>query len=210
MVKKIPKPGFPPIVIALIPTDGKDDADCIHGMHVRILQMAETLELKILVFAADGAAPELAAQSKMDESKSDCDSLVYAYPLYGISLRAPVFKKTGPLISVTDPPHARKTCRNQPQYGTHTASMGIGYLVNRSLVDLYQIPDSGLVRRDVEDVDKQDDGAARRLFHIKALTAATVEDGGVRKVRDGFIGLFVYLFIFGWFIPSTLGCYSLA
>jgi hypothetical protein len=165
--------------------------------------MAETLELKILVFAADGAAPELAAQSKMDETKSDCDPLVYAYPLYGISLRAPVFKKTGPLISVMDPPHARKTCRNQPQYGTHTASMGIGYLVNRSLVDLYQLPNSGLVQRDVEDVDKQDDGAARRLFHIKALTAATVEDGGARKVRAGFIGLFVYLFIFGRFISST-------
>lgn len=75
--------------------------------------------------------------------------------MYGIRLCAPVFK-TGPLISVTDPPHARKTARNQPA-GAHTASLGSGYLVNRSLIDIYLLPGAGLQLRDVDNVDKQDD-----------------------------------------------------
>jgi len=82
-------------------------------------------------------------------------------------------------------------------YGTHTASMGTGFLVNRSLVDLFEIEGSGLQLKDVENVDKQDDGAARRVYHLVALTATTILENGVRRIRDGFIGLFVYLFVLG-------------
>lgn len=39
-------------------------------------------------------------------------------------------------------------------------SMGAGFLVNRLLVDLFDTSISGLVLKDIEDVDKQDDGAA--------------------------------------------------
>lgn len=132
----------------------------------------------------------------MDQQPSGLPPLQYDYPLYGVHLHAPVFS-TGPLISISDPPHGRKTCRNQPQYGTHTASLGTGFLVNRSLVSLYEMGDSGLVSRDVNNVDKQDDGAARRMFHHQALTAITVENDGAYTIRDGFHGLFVYLFVFG-------------
>jgi hypothetical protein len=40
--------------------------------------------LKVLVMAADGAAPELAAQEMMDRELSDQPPLTYEYPLYGI------------------------------------------------------------------------------------------------------------------------------
>jgi hypothetical protein len=185
------------MVLALIPTDGKDTAEGIHKELMNLLRMAKRLQLHIIVFSADGAAPELAAQNMMDQEKSEREALTYEYALYGISLRAPVFECTGPLISVTDAPHGRKTCRNQPLYGTHTASMGRGYIVSRSLVDLWKTQDAGLLHRDVEDVDKQDDGAARRLFHINALMAMTFKENGTVKVRDDFLGLFIYLFIFG-------------
>jgi len=133
----------------------------------------------------------------MDQQPSDFPPLRYDYPLYGVHLRVPVFK-TGPLISISDPPHGRKTCRNQPQYGTHTASLGIGYVVNHSLVALYDTHSSGLVLRDIHNVDKQDDGAARRVFHHQVLEAATITEGGSGpKIRDSFHGIFVYLFIFG-------------
>jgi hypothetical protein len=184
------------LVVALIPTDGKDTAVIIHEQHMILLKMAECLDLKVLVMGADGAAPKLAAQDLMDQEKSDLPPLTYEYPLYGIHLKAPVFK-TGPLISVTDCPHTRKTARNQPQYGTHTASMGAGFLTNRSLVDLFEMGQSGLVLKDVENVDKQDDGAARRCFHTVALDATTIVENGVRKIRDGFLGIFVFLFVFG-------------
>ncbi|KAH9853326.1 hypothetical protein C2E23DRAFT_859281 [Lenzites betulinus] len=137
--------------------------------------------------------------------KSEEPPLAYDYPLYEVRLRAPVFANTGPLISVQDPPHARKTCRNQPQHGTHTASMGKGFIVNRSFIQLYETQIPGLQLRDVQDVDKQDDGAARRMFHPMALSATTTENlDGSREIRPEFLGLFVYLFIFGILSPPLM------
>lgn len=183
-------------MVALLPTTGDDDAAGILEQHLKLLGLAATLNLPILCFSADGASSELSAQNTMDKQASEFPPLTYDYPLYGVHLRVPVFK-TGPLASISDPPHGRKTCRNQPQYGTHTATLGVGYVVNQSLVNLYETGTSGLMSRDVHNVDKQDDGAARRLFHHTALEATTEKDGDELKIRDGFHGLFVYLFVFG-------------
>lgn len=162
------------------------------------LAMAKHLKMPVVSMAADGASSELAAQAFMDKEKSEQSVFAYDFPLYGVHLRAPVFTTTGPLISIQDPPHARKTCRNQPQHGTHTASLGKGYVVNRSFIQLYETGISGLQLRDVQDVDKQDDGAARRMFHHMALSATTTERlDGSRDIRPEFTGLFVYLFVFG-------------
>lgn len=188
---------MPPLVVALIAVNGKDDAEGIHDTHLTLLKMADRVGLKVLALAADGASAELAAQELMDKEITDFPPLTYEYPLYGIHLRCPVLS-TGPCVSLSDCPHCRKTARNQPQYGTHTACMGCGYLVNRSLVDLCKLPDSGLMQKDVDNVDKQDDGAARRVFHTQALDATTyVNEAGKCQVKEDFTGLFVYLFIFG-------------
>ncbi|KAG1894525.1 uncharacterized protein F5891DRAFT_897860, partial [Suillus fuscotomentosus] len=195
ILAKIPLPQYPPQVVALLPTTGKDDACGIHEQLMSLLHMAARLEIHIISFAGDGAASELLSQCMMDHEASVTEPFTYSYPLYGIHLQAPVLK-TGPLISIMDPPHARKTCRNQPQHGTHTASLGVRFLVNKSLVDLQKTGVSGLVTRDVVDVDKKDDGAARRIFHATALLAA-VEEGQQCTIRDSFEGIFVYLFVFG-------------
>ncbi|EIW59893.1 uncharacterized protein TRAVEDRAFT_122203 [Trametes versicolor FP-101664 SS1] len=190
---KIPLPQIPPLVIALCPTKGNDDATGIHAQHMQFLAMAKQLKMAVISTAADGASSELCAQALMDLEKSELAPLAYDFPLYGVHLRAPVFETTGPLISVQDPPHARKTCRNQPQHGTHTASLGKGYVVNRSFLQLYETGISGLQLRDVQDVDKQDDGAARRMFHPMALAATTIERlDGSRDIRPEFLGLFPF------------------
>ncbi|KAI0676073.1 hypothetical protein C8Q78DRAFT_1075017 [Trametes maxima] len=177
-----------PFVVALRPTKGNDDAQTIYSLHVQLLEMAAALGIKVVSMAADGTSSEQGAQSLMDHSRSDLELLCYEYARYG------------------DPQHARKTCRNQPQHGTHTASLGRGVVVNRSLVALQETGTSGLMRSDIENVDKQDDGAARRLFHPTALLAAmTLEDGeGNTAIKDEFCGLFVYLFIFGELFDAWL------
>ena len=85
--------------------------------------------------------------------------------------------------------------------------MGIGYLVSTSLVELYQTGCTGLQQSDVRDVDKQDDGAARRLFHHQALSATLESDDSVPslRLRDSLRGLFVYLFVFGM---SCIRCFD--
>lgn len=164
--------------------------------------MAAEASIRVLLFASDGAASELSAQHMMDSASSPLPPLSYKYPLYGISLEAPVFEVTGPLISIQDAHHAGKTARNQPQHGTHTASLGIGYLVNHSLVDLYESQETGLHRRDIFNVDKQDDGDWRRTNHYDTLNATTtVNQPGVPEeevtLKPNFEGTFAYLFILG-------------
>lgn len=159
--------------------------------------MADQLRLPVISWSADGTATELAAQVLMDNEASDCPLLTYKYMLYGIDLHAPVFKNTGPFVSATDPQHARKTSQNQPQHGTHTASLGVGYVVNKSLVDLWAVLGSGLVHCDVQNVDKQDDGAAHRLYMHTALNATCYNTDGVVTIRDGFKGLFTWLYVLG-------------
>jgi hypothetical protein len=53
------------------------------------------------------------------------------------------------------------------------------------------------VLKDVENVDKQDDGAAWHAFHTVANKACTIIENGSCKIREGFLGLFIYLFVFG-------------
>ncbi|KAF9232090.1 hypothetical protein BU15DRAFT_90744 [Melanogaster broomeanus] len=149
---KIPLPQYPPQIIALLPMTGDDNSTDIHAKLMEVIQIVRAqLNIPVISAAADGAASELLSQNLMDQEGSSSKPFI---------LRAPVFK-TGPL-----------TCRNQPQHGTHTASLGIGYLVNKSLLSLQATGSAGLVKHDVEDVDKQDDGAARRMFHAKGFSSS--------------------------------------
>ncbi|KAJ7746788.1 hypothetical protein DFH07DRAFT_1038081 [Mycena maculata] len=192
---KVPLPHVPPQVVALIPTDGKDDAAKIIEQNLKLLQMAEELGVPVVVFSADGAASELLAQNMFDKLETDCEPFTYAYPLYGIHLRTPVFKKTGPVVALTDAPHGSKTGRNQPEYGTHTASLGKGKVVNNDLVRLQRTGKAGLLKSDVTDVDKQDDGPARRLWHHAALLACTMEDEDGIKIQPGFEAFIVHFLV---------------
>ncbi|KAJ7821764.1 hypothetical protein B0H14DRAFT_2599009 [Mycena olivaceomarginata] len=200
---KVPLPHIPPQVVALLPTDGKDDAPKIIEQHLKLLKMAAELSLPIVSFAADGAASELAAQMLMDSQETSSPPITYEYPLYGISLKAPVFV-TGPAVSTQDAGHAKKTARNQPQHGTKTGSLGADVVVNRTLIALYETGESGLLASDVNNVDKQDDGPARHLFHVKALRACTVGEGDEVRIRNGMGGLFVYLFVLGVLFDAWL------
>lgn len=80
----------------------------------------------------------------------------------------------------------------------------MGYIVNQSLVALYDTGSSSLVFCDIHNVDKQDDGAAQRVFHHQALEATTVkEDNGECKIHDGFC-----LPLCTWYMPFRV--YALA
>jgi hypothetical protein len=192
----LPGPQYPPIVVALIPNDGKESAEDIYKHHITLLRMAAELEIKIITGASDGAAPELSAQNMMDNLPSTKEPILYENLEHGYRIKVAVHE-TGPYFPNQDPEHGRKTGRNQPQHGTKTASLGEGFIVNRCLVDLCESPDSGMYRADVINVDKQDDGAARRFYHPKGLRACTEIVNGVCCIRDGYLGIFVYLFILG-------------
>ncbi|KAJ7026886.1 hypothetical protein C8F04DRAFT_1296018 [Mycena alexandri] len=178
---KIPLHQIPPQVVALIPTNGTDDASKIFERHLKLLAMAAELSLPVVSFAADGAASELAAQRLMDAHKTTFPPVTYDYPLYGIHLNAPVLL-TGPVVSGQDPGHAKKTGRNGVQSGNRTEDLGEDVVVNNTLVELQKTPNSGLLPSDVNGkLDKQDDGPARHLFHAQALHACILFDAWLNR-----------------------------
>ena len=71
------------MVLALIPTNNKDNADGIHKIHMLLLKMADQLSLRILALAADGALAELSAQERMDQHKTEFLPMTYDHILYG-------------------------------------------------------------------------------------------------------------------------------
>ncbi|KAJ3871298.1 hypothetical protein F5051DRAFT_446368 [Lentinula edodes] len=82
VIIKVPIPQSPPIVVALLPTAGKEDASDIHTLHICLITMAG--QLNLLILAADGAATELTVQSLMDQEQTELPPLVYENLPYGI------------------------------------------------------------------------------------------------------------------------------
>ncbi|KAG6883721.1 hypothetical protein C0993_004308 [Termitomyces sp. T159_Od127] len=103
---KIPLPQIPPQIVAALPIISGGDSDFIYSQQIKALKMAEYLKLPVVSFAADGASAELSAQNTMDRVASELPAITYEYSLYGIYLKAPIFKDIRPLVSITDPPHA--------------------------------------------------------------------------------------------------------
>ncbi|PPR05427.1 hypothetical protein CVT24_007952 [Panaeolus cyanescens] len=108
ILAKIPAPNCPPMVISILPTNGSETAADIHEHHLTLQKMASNFKLLIIGCSADGAASELAAQALMDQEETGLPPLEYSCPLYGYHVKAPVFAVRGPMISFTDPPHAKK------------------------------------------------------------------------------------------------------
>lgn len=194
---KIPLPGYPPIVVGLLPNSGADNGEDIYMLLCKVLTIAKEFGIHTLTFAADGATPERNAQDKIDSSSAD--RFEYTNEQYGGVLYAAIIPEIGPVVPVQDAGHGRKTARNQPLYGTHTTSMGIGVITARLFVVLYRIPGASIHLRDVTNIDLQCDGAPRRLFLFLALLACTEETENGRCIKPGMEGLFVYFWIFGTF-----------
>ncbi|KAG2060471.1 hypothetical protein BDR06DRAFT_947803, partial [Suillus hirtellus] len=102
ILAKIPLPQYPPQVVALLPTTGKDNACGIHEQLMSLLHMAARLEIHIISFAGDDAASKLLSQCMMDHEASVTEPFTYSHPLYGIHLQAPVLKTEGQQCTIQD------------------------------------------------------------------------------------------------------------
>jgi hypothetical protein len=104
----------------------------------------------------------------------------------------PIYRNL-PIITVQDTKHAKKTARNQLHSGARLLVLGSNVMLYRHLLNLAQFPNHALYMRDVVNVDKQDDGAAYRVFHSDVLEQ--IHQTGLEN--NEMQSLFVYLFILG-------------
>ncbi|KAF8126405.1 hypothetical protein K438DRAFT_1482126, partial [Mycena galopus ATCC 62051] len=107
----------------------------------------------------------------------------------------PVYEDTGPHIAFTDVEHGRKSVRNNFLYGTHLLIIGVLYLCHAVLMVLLKVTHVPLYIRDIFNPEKQDDGAARRLFVDDLFSFLVDSEGNI--IDPTFDGLFVLTFIFG-------------
>ncbi|KAJ7446055.1 hypothetical protein FB451DRAFT_1567900 [Mycena latifolia] len=191
---KIPLPNMPLFPIALIPNKGRMKAADNCEQHLKLRQLCADSGLKLLASGADGAKAEVNAQLLMMNVETET-RLTYENPFYGVHVSCPVYKDTGPHIATTDMDHAKKGVRNNFLYGTHLLIIGILYLCHSVLMLLLSKVGVPLYIRDIFNPEKQDDGAARRLF-VDALFEFLVDsDGNIIDLT--FEGFFVLSFIFG-------------
>ena len=87
----------------------------------------------------------------------------------------------------------KKTARNQLFTGARLLSLGIDTARYDQLYQLAHQDEHTLLKRDVLNVDKQDDGAAYRMFHSNNLLQIIK----LENISSDMIGLFIYLFILG-------------
>ncbi|KAF8600363.1 hypothetical protein BDV93DRAFT_559500 [Ceratobasidium sp. AG-I] len=190
----IPLPGMPVFAIGFIPSQGKDTASIYAAAHIKIRALCEQNGLKLLATGLDGARSEVNAHRQL--CSAPCNSrLVYSNPRFGIHISCPVWTTTGPLVPVSDPPHARKNMKTNFETGTHLLVFGDSFVTHSLLMDLLAIPGCPLYVKDVYNAEKQDNGPARRILHPGLLKTLVTDKNEL--IDQKFKGFFIMSFVFG-------------
>ncbi|KAJ9106774.1 hypothetical protein QFC20_003958 [Naganishia adeliensis] len=181
-----PLDGISPKVVAFHPTDGKDKGEGVKAILDELRKAIQERGHRVLSYALDGGSAEKGAQRISQKERTD-QYLTLAAPESNIELKAPVVDGT-PLIMVQDVEHGRKTLRNNLTSGARLMNLERRWCV------------TSIVKSDLMFHDKQDDGAALRLFCEQALESLVVRG----KIREGMEGLFSVLSVFGELFDAWL------
>ncbi|CAG8785689.1 15901_t:CDS:2 [Cetraspora pellucida] len=79
---------------------------------------------------------------------------------FGADGICPIYPNVSPIIRITDSLHAKKNCCNALFSGAHLLSLGKYSACYDQILELRKNPQSILYKKDVENVNHQDDGAA--------------------------------------------------
>ncbi|CAB4419112.1 unnamed protein product [Rhizophagus irregularis] len=197
-ILQVPVPKVPPFVLGIIPNNSENVAD-VYEIHNQVLELAAHFKIHILSIGADGASIEIKAQKNIMQANTQT-KLEFNDELYNIKLHCPVIPNIGPIVCISDPKHAKKNGRNSIFSGARMLTFGDSFLGFGHVLGLSKSSNSALYHADVLNVDKQDDGAAYRLFSHEFLYEVTQTLNSDSKNK----GLLVYLFIIGELIDSYL------
>ncbi|RHZ80535.1 hypothetical protein Glove_134g157 [Diversispora epigaea] len=165
-------PKFSPIIIALIPNNGKDFADAIANIHKKlILEIASQLNISIFSIGSDGAAVEFGAQFIILNTKTDKKIKIINKTL-NINFNCPVFPNIGPVLRIQDLKYARVLT-----FGKNIANF-------EHFFKLVNLPNLVLYKNDVIKLDRQDDGAAYRSFCFQNLAQCLNRN----EIKEGYEG----------------------
>jgi|SRR6266498_5282445 len=125
------------------------------------------------------------------------EKIIFEDKLYSIKFICSVFSKISPVIHVQDAKHEKKSGRNALFSDARLLTLGTGTARYDQILTLSKIPNSVLYKYDVENADRQDDGAAYQIFYSAFLKQ--VYDQNISQDSNKH-GLFIYLFIIGKYL----------
>ncbi|CAG8736036.1 12297_t:CDS:2, partial [Gigaspora rosea] len=175
----IPLPKFPSCVIAMIANKGKEIAANIFELHKKLLDIAAYLQLPILGFGASRASAEFNAQNQLIQIET-CKKLIFKNKLYSI---CPIYPNVGPIIRITDPLQAKKDCCNALFSGACLLSLEKYSARYNQILELRSI----LYKKDVKNVDHQDDRAVYRFFCSSFLSQVINKNNEVIMETMGYL-----------------------
>ncbi|RHZ84760.1 hypothetical protein Glove_76g19 [Diversispora epigaea] len=186
-ILQVPLPKFPPVIIALIPNNGRDSADIIANLHKKLLlEIASQLNISIISIGSDGAAAEFKAQSIIMNMQT-INKIEIIDSTLNINFSCPILSNIGPVIRIQDPKHAKKTARNIIMSGARVLTFGKHIANFEHFLNLVNSPTSVLYKNDVIKLDRQDDGAAYRSFCYHNLAQCLNKN----EIKKGYEGEFV-------------------
>ncbi|RHZ57120.1 hypothetical protein Glove_393g19 [Diversispora epigaea] len=199
-ILQVPLPKFPPVIIALIPNNGRDSADIIANLHKKLLlEIASQLNISIISIGSDGAAAEFKAQSIIMNMQT-INKIEIIDSTLNINFSCPILSNIGPVIRIQDPKHAKKTARNIIMSGARVLTFGKHIANFKHFLNLVNSPTSVLYKNDVIKLDRQDDRAAYRSFCYHNLAQCLNKN----EIKKGYESFFIYLFVLGELVDSYL------
>ncbi|RHZ45219.1 hypothetical protein Glove_683g1 [Diversispora epigaea] len=177
----LPLPKFPPVIIALIPNNGRDSADIIANLHKKLLlEIASQLNISIISIGSDDAAAEFKAQSIIMNMQT-INKIEIIDSTLNINFSCLILSNIGPVIRIQDPKHAKKTARNIIMSGARVLTFGKHIANFEHFLNLVNSPTSVLYKNDVIKLDRQDDRAAYRSFCYYNLAQCELVDSYLNR-----------------------------
>lgn len=191
---QVPVAGIPTIIVAgLAISESLGATELLEFMEAILIDGLLARSVRVCSYAADGAGPERKLQRLLTAKATEVRTIHIQHPAKGhsdITLDIPLFGPARqPIVMIQDSKHAAKTYRNNAFSGAKLLVLG-NYTVHYHQFRLIAFGDGPLYRRDVEKMDRQDDGAATRLGSADTLGWLVKSDS------PDLIGPVVYLFIF--------------
>jgi hypothetical protein len=195
---QVPMPGIPPIIAAGMAIPDTLDAEQLLEYLQILLHGFLERGLKIVAYAADGSSVERSIQRLLEETATGHKEIVIQHPSpeHGdIVMSIPLFgSQQQPIVMIQDSQHGAKTYRNNAFSGARLLVLG-NFTAYYEHFRRLGVENGPLFLRDVEKIDRQDDGAATRFFSGDAI-AWLVEH------YPDLLGPIVYLFVFGELIDA--------
>ncbi|KAG8705173.1 hypothetical protein FRC09_003116 [Ceratobasidium sp. 395] len=218
-VIQIPLPGIPPFALAALPIGSNASSNILIDYLTSILDGLLEIGIHAVSYAADGGPVEQGVQTELENASDGHQEYKIPHPRNHqdssnskqdwVTFRLD-FYRGKPLVRVQDSKHALKNCRNNLFSGARLLVLGSTFLMYSQVREIAFDGLSTLFHRDVENLDRQDDYAAERLFN--ALTLAWIlrdrlnmDESGVSSTGQPsrqYDGLAVYLYILGELIDA--------